>query len=63
MLPENAFNIVIPADLSTVTIDNNVEPVQFEMFSFSYPNVVGGPDDNTVLLFGTDTLFRQLCSI
>ena len=60
VLPENALDINIPFEYSTILVDNNAERVNFLMFNYSYPSAIGGPNDSTVLVFGTDTLFRQL---
>ena len=62
VLPENALNIHIPFEYSTILVDNNAERVNFLMFNYSYPSAIGGPNDSTILAFGTDTLFRQLCN-
>lgn len=35
--------------------------MEFLIFNYSNPSAIGGPNDTTVLVFGTDTLFQHQC--
>ena len=61
-IPLNAIDIVIPPEYANIQIENAADVVPFLMFNYSYASVVGGQMDSTILAFGTDALFTELCS-
>ena len=61
-IPLNAIDIVIPPEYANIQIENAADVVPFLMFNYSYASVVGGQRDSTILAFGTDALFTELCS-
>ena len=60
--PVNAINIIIPDQYKTIALVGNVAPAPFLMFNTSFPSAPGGPIDSTILAFGTDDVFRNLCN-
>ena len=59
--PADAINIVIPEVCANIKTDINAPPVRFLMFNTSFATVVGGPLAETILDFGTDEMFQNMC--
>ena len=61
-IPLDAIDIAIPPEYANIQIGNATDVVPFLMFNFSYASVVGDKRDSTILAFGTDALFTELCN-
>lgn len=61
-IPVNAIDIAIPPEYANIQIENAADFVPFLMFNYSYASVVGGQRDSTILAFGTDAMFTELCN-
>ena len=59
--PADAINIVIPEVYANIKTDINAPPVRFLKFNTSFATVVGGPLTETILGFGTDEMFQNMC--